>query len=93
MINAIDYQNILNNHFLHFQHAEHVLIQDNAPLHGANSTTDWLRNQNINTLPWPSRSPDLNVIENIWGILISDVYKDGKQFNSVSELKTPIMST
>ena len=42
-------------------------------------------------MPWPSRSPDLNPIENVWGILVRDVYADNRQYQTVEELKTAIM--
>jgi transposase len=41
-------------------------------------------------MKWPSKSPDLNPIENLWGILVRRVYKNGRQYNSVSELKAAI---
>ena len=41
-------------------------------------------------MDWPSRSPDLNPIENLWGILVRAVYADGRQFSTVAELKDAI---
>ena len=41
-------------------------------------------------MKWPSRSSDLNLIENLWGILVREVYKNHRQFASVRELKTAI---
>jgi len=36
---------------------------------------------------WPAKSPDLNPIENLWGILAYKVYEHGRQFETVHELK------
>ena len=44
----------------------------------------------MDILPWPARSPDLNPIENLWGILDRSAYKDNRQFGSKEELKQAI---
>ena len=50
-----------------------------------------MSNNNIETLNWPSRSPDLNIMENLWGILVRSVYENGRQFSSKEELKNAIL--
>jgi len=39
----------------------------------------------LELLPWPSRSPDLNIIENCWSML-SEIIYDGRQFDNVKDL-------
>uniref|UniRef100_A0A8R1E6Z8 DDE_3 domain-containing protein n=1 Tax=Caenorhabditis japonica TaxID=281687 RepID=A0A8R1E6Z8_CAEJA len=54
------------------------------------STRAFLASKKIKVLDWPACSPDLNPIESVWDILASSVYKNGKQYNSISELKDAV---
>lgn len=67
-----------------------IYQQDNASIHVSADTEGWLRRKKVTTLDWPARSPDLNPMENLWGILVRDVYADCRQFDNVNQLKEAI---
>jgi len=46
-----------------------VLMQDNASCHVSRSTRNWLAENDVRLIWWPANSPDLNPIENVWGMM------------------------
>lgn len=94
-MNANDYQNILKNQIQHisnsFEDDNWIFQQDNAPIHNAKANLTWFKQQKVKLLKWPPLSPDLNPIENLWGLLVRRVYSGGRQFYTKNELKTAIL--
>ena len=43
-------------------------------------------------MEWPANLPDLNSMENLWGILCRTVYAEEKQYTNIGELRTSIIS-
>ena len=67
-----------------------IFQQDNASVHRAHHTDEWFQQRNIDVLPWPAQSPDLNIMENVFGWLARRVYIGGRQFQTVEQLRDAI---
>ncbi|KAI4904306.1 hypothetical protein NFI96_001700 [Prochilodus magdalenae] len=66
-------------------------IFQQAPAHSAKATSTWFKDHGIPVLNWPANSPDLNPIENLWGIV-----KRKMQYarpNNAEELKATVRAT
>lgn len=46
-----------------------TLQEDNDPKHRSRLCTEWKFQNNVETLDWPSQSPDANPIENVWAVM------------------------
>ena len=93
-MNSVAYQSVFQDNLVPFleRHpsTRYIFQQDNAAVHTSASTREWLRARNFEVLDWPAKSPDLNPIENLWGVLVREVYKDGRQYDSVAELEKAV---
>ena len=52
-----------------------IFQDDNARCHESKKVNEWFQQRNINTLQWPSQSPDLNPIENLWAVFKKKIVK------------------
>ena len=58
---------------------------DNAFPHVSKEAKNFLENNHIKVIDWPSQSPDLNPIENVWGIIKDELYKFNNELHTADE--------
>jgi transposase len=80
--NADAYISLLESHLIPYMESlpEHGIIdskfqQDNAPIHKAHRTMDFLEAQPFETIVWPASSPDMNPIEHIWAAIKAELHR------------------
>ena len=61
------------------------LQEDNDPKHTSKKCNSWREANQVQRLPWPSSSPDLNLIENVRAFIKSQIR--GKLFSSTSAME------
>ncbi len=74
-----------------FKDADLIFQQDLAPAHTAKITKSWFNDHGVGVLDWPANSPDLNPIENLWGIVKRKMRN--KRPKNAHELKATVKET
>ena len=96
VINSRHYCQMIENHLYPDAHAlfgeDFILQQDRSSSHVSKETLCFLENWNIEVMDWPAKSPDLNPIENVWGILTRMVFHDGAVYDTKDQLWRAIKS-
>ncbi len=95
-VNAAIYQEILEHFMLPsadklYGDADFIFQQDLAPAPTAKGTKIWFNDHGVTVLDWPANSPDLNPIENIWGI-VKRKMRDTRP-NNADDLKATVKET
>lgn len=64
--------------------------QDDTAIHKSRETSLWMRSNGITTLTWPAKSPNINIIGNVWGAMTLRVYSGHQVYDTIDDLKAVI---
>ena len=94
-MNSNDFVSVLNTHllpFLRFRRKKYIFQLDNASIYTSSSTSQCFSANHIEVVKWPACLPDLNPMENLYGIRVREIYANNKQFHSTYPLKAAILN-
>lgn len=90
-VNAGTYRHLLETEMVPYARRHFgrnfLFMHDNAPAHRARRVQEYLQEQEIEQLPWPAYSPDLNPIEHSWDALDRAVRKRRIQPTNLRQLE------
>ncbi|CAD5220167.1 unnamed protein product [Bursaphelenchus xylophilus] len=86
-MNRQEYQEVFGKHLVPYWEPGYTLMQDNDRIHLSWSTKQFLEKQRIATLDLAACSFDLNLMDNVWGILVRELHCKNRQYFTVAELK------
>lgn len=89
-LNAALYEQILRKYIkkLTDKNKDIIYQDDNDPKHRSKRIKAFKEKYNISSLEWPSNSPDLNPIENIWALLKKNIKKYA--INDINDFKAAV---
>jgi hypothetical protein len=66
-----------------------AVFQDDVPIHTAGTVQSWFEEHEgeFNLLPWPAKSPDVNIIEPLWSVLETGVRNRFLPLTSLEQLE------
>lgn len=67
------------------------LQQGNAAVHTSHVKKSFLGASSLDVPDWPGKSPDINIIENVFGVLARKMYAGRRQFSIVSDLQDSVL--
>lgn len=94
-INAETYTKILQNNLLpayknirgtKTRDSKLTYFHDRASAHTAGLTGDWFQDWRVNEVLLPTKSYDINIIENCWSLLKDELFKRNKNLHSKEDL-------
>jgi transposase len=68
-----------------------MFMDDNARPHRARIVQYFLQQETVQTIIWPSMSPEMNPIEHVWDFIGQKINQHNPKYQNIDELRTAIL--